>query len=113
MWRMSGCTALRHAVQWGKLFFDTQSANGRRLVETVLSVIETCRRRDRDTFYRGLRCQCPPEPTLGPGIGCRGGRVGLRGERWLHPRPSCPTAAVQGRLASRSDSPPHQWFRGA
>ena len=35
--------ALRPAVIWRKLSFGTQSAKGRRFVETLLSVIETCR----------------------------------------------------------------------
>ena len=35
--------ALRHAVIWRKLSFGTQSAAGSRFVETMLSVIETCR----------------------------------------------------------------------
>lgn len=39
--------ALRHAVIWRKLSFGTQSAGGSRFVETMLSVIETCRQQDR------------------------------------------------------------------
>jgi len=39
--------ALRHAVIWRKLSFGTQSAAGSRFVETMLSVIETCRQQDR------------------------------------------------------------------
>lgn len=42
--------ALRHAVIWRKLSFGTQSAAGSRFVETLLSVIETCRKQDRDVF---------------------------------------------------------------
>lgn len=42
--------ALRHAVIWRKLSFGTQSAAGSRFVETLLTVIETCRRQNRDTF---------------------------------------------------------------
>jgi transposase len=42
--------ALRHAVIWRKLSFGTQSASGSRFVERLLSVIETCRRQDRDVF---------------------------------------------------------------
>ena len=42
--------ALRPAVIWRKLSFGTQSASGSRFVETLLSVIETCRRQGRDAF---------------------------------------------------------------
>ena len=42
--------ALRHAVIWRKLSFGTQSAKGSRFVETMLSVIETCRQQDRNVF---------------------------------------------------------------
>lgn len=42
--------ALRHAVIWRKLSFGTQSASGSRFVERLLTVIETCRRQDRDAF---------------------------------------------------------------
>ena len=39
--------ALRHAVIWRKLSFGTQSAAGSRFVETMLTVIETCRQQGR------------------------------------------------------------------
>jgi transposase len=42
--------ALRHAVIWRKLSFGTQSASGSRFVERLLTVIETCRRQQRNTF---------------------------------------------------------------
>ncbi len=42
--------ALRHAVIWRKLSFGTQSDSGSRFVETLLSVIETCRQQHRDVF---------------------------------------------------------------
>lgn len=42
--------SLRHAVIWRKLSFGTQSANGSRFVETLLSVIETCRQQQRHVF---------------------------------------------------------------
>ena len=42
--------ALRHAVIWRKLSFGTQSANGSRFVERLLTVIETCRWQQRDVF---------------------------------------------------------------
>jgi transposase len=42
--------ALRHAVIWRKLTFGTKSAAGSRFVETMLTVIETCRQQNRDVF---------------------------------------------------------------
>lgn len=42
--------ALRHAVIWRKLSFGTQSASGSRFVETLLTVIETCRQQGRNLF---------------------------------------------------------------
>jgi transposase len=42
--------ALRHAVIWRKLSFGTQSASGSRFVETMLTVIETCRQQGHNTF---------------------------------------------------------------
>ena len=42
--------SLRHAVIWRKLSFGTQSAAGSRFVERLLTVIETCRRQNRDVF---------------------------------------------------------------
>jgi len=39
--------ALRHAVIWRKLSFGVQSAGGSRFVETMLTVIETCRQQGR------------------------------------------------------------------
>lgn len=42
--------ALRHAVIWRKLSFGTQSASGSRFVETMLTVIETCRQQSRNAF---------------------------------------------------------------
>lgn len=42
--------SLRHAVIWRKLSFGTQSAGGSRFVETLLTVVETCRKQSRPTF---------------------------------------------------------------
>ena len=42
--------SLRHAVIWRKLSFGTQSTAGSRFVETMLTVIETCRQQSRDVF---------------------------------------------------------------
>lgn len=43
--------ALRHAVIWRKLSFGTQSTLGSRFVETILTVIETCRQQGRPVFH--------------------------------------------------------------
>ena len=45
-----GERVLRHAVIWRKLSFGTQSAGGSRFVETMLTVIETCRQQRRNVF---------------------------------------------------------------
>ena len=42
--------ALRHPVIWRKLSFGTQSPRGSRFVETILTVIETCRQQSRPVF---------------------------------------------------------------
>jgi transposase len=42
--------ALRHAVIWRKLSFGTQSAAGSRFVETILTVVETCRQQSRQVL---------------------------------------------------------------
>lgn len=42
--------ALRPAVIWRKLSFGTQSAAGSRFVETILTVVETCRLQSRNSF---------------------------------------------------------------
>ena len=46
----AGERALRHAVIWRKLSFGTQSVAGSRFVETMLTVIETCRQQRRNAF---------------------------------------------------------------
>jgi transposase len=46
----NGERVLRHAVIWRKLSFGTQSAAGSRFVETMLTVIETCRQQRRNVF---------------------------------------------------------------
>lgn len=46
----AGERSLRHAVIWRKLSFGTQSVAGSRFVETMLTVIETCRQQCRNAF---------------------------------------------------------------
>jgi len=69
----AGERALRHAVIWRKLSFGTQSADGSRFVETMLTVIETCRQQHRNTFeYLTTAVQAhllgQPAPSLLPGV---------------------------------------------
>lgn len=68
----AGERALRHAVIWRKLSFGTQSASGSRFVETMLTVIETCRQQHRNAFeYLAAAVQAhlagQPAPSLLPG----------------------------------------------
>jgi transposase len=42
--------SLRHAVIWRKLSFGAQSVQGSRFVETLLTVIESCRQQGRNAF---------------------------------------------------------------
>ena len=46
----AGERSLRHAVIWRKLSFGTQSANGSRFVESMLTVVETCRQQGHNAF---------------------------------------------------------------
>ena len=67
----AGERALRHAVIWRKLSFGTQSASGSRFVETMLTVIETCRQQHRSAFdYLTAAVQAhlagQPAPSLLP-----------------------------------------------
>ena len=63
--------SLRHAVISRKLSFGTQSARGSRFVETLLSVIETCRQQRRNVFDHVTRSvqahfHREPAPSLLP-----------------------------------------------
>jgi transposase len=65
--------ALRRVVIWRKLSFGTQSARGSRFVETMLTVVETCRQQSRDVFaYVTAAVQAHgsdrPTPSLQPGV---------------------------------------------
>jgi transposase len=64
--------SLRHAVIWRKLSFGTQSVAGSRFVETLLTVVETCRQQNRNVFAFiadavQRRLQHQPPPSLLPG----------------------------------------------
>ncbi len=65
--------ALRHAVIWRKLSFGTQSPGGSRFVETMLTVIESCRQQGRNVFeYVTAAVQAhvahQPTPSLLSGV---------------------------------------------
>ncbi|MEZ5940852.1 MAG: IS66 family transposase [Planctomycetaceae bacterium] len=58
--------ALRPAVIWRKLSFGTQSEQGSRFVETLLSVIATCHQQQRDAFTyltTALKAHFQDQPT--------------------------------------------------
>jgi transposase len=69
----AGERSLRHAVIWRKLSFGTQSAAGSRFVETMLTVIETCRQQGRNVFsFLSAAVEShlahQPTPSLLPGV---------------------------------------------
>ena len=50
--------ALRHAVQWRKTSYGTESVTGSPFVENILTVVATCRQQDRNILeYLTLCCQ--------------------------------------------------------
>ena len=62
----AGERSLRHAVIWRKLSFGTQSAAGSRFVETMLTVIETCRQQRQsplDYLTAALQAKFDGQPT--------------------------------------------------
>jgi transposase len=62
----AGERSLRHAVIWRKLSFGTQSDAGSRFVETMLTVIETCRQQQRNAFAfvtAAVEAQLAHQPT--------------------------------------------------
>ncbi len=57
--------SLRHGVIWRKLSFGTQSQRGDRFVETMLTVIETCRQQNRSVLETVRQAiQAGPAPSL-------------------------------------------------
>ncbi len=69
----AGERSLRHAVIWRKLSFGTQSASGSRFVETMLTVIETCRQQRHNVFsFLTAAVEAhlahQPAPSLLPGV---------------------------------------------
>ena len=68
-----GERSLRHAVIWRKLSFGTQSESGSRFVETLLTVIETCRQQQRHpidflTAAIEVHAAAKPAPKLLAGV---------------------------------------------
>ena len=66
--------ALRQAVIWRKLSFGTQSADGSRFVERLLTVVENRRRQQRNVFSWLVeaveaRFAGKTAPSLLPGVG--------------------------------------------
>jgi transposase len=66
--------ALRHAVQWRKTSFGTESEGGSRFVENILTVVATCRQQARGVLeYLTACCQAAAEderpPSLAPAVG--------------------------------------------
>jgi transposase len=65
--------ALRHGVIWRKLSFGTQSAAGSRFVETMLTIVETCRQQNRpvlDYLAAAVTAHftCTACPSLRPSV---------------------------------------------
>ncbi len=60
---------LRHAVIWRKLSFGTQSAAGSLIVETLLTIIETCRQQQRDLLdILTTALEAPNHHSPGPSL---------------------------------------------
>ena len=67
--------ALRHAVQWRKTSYGTDSDAGSRFVENVLTVVATCRQQGRNVLEYLTHCAravlvgIQPEPLVPRGVG--------------------------------------------
>jgi transposase len=67
--------ALRHAVQWRKMSYGTESAVGSQYVENILTVVATCRQQGRNVLEYLTGCCCAtlegtaPASLLPPGAG--------------------------------------------
>jgi transposase len=61
--------ALRHAVQWRKTSYGTDSAGGSRFVEHILTVVTTCRQQKRNVLaYLTACCQARYAGTAPPSL---------------------------------------------
>ena len=68
-----GERSLRHAVIWRKLSFGTPSESGSRFVETLLTILETCRQQQRHpidflTAAIEVHAAAKPAPKLLAGV---------------------------------------------
>lgn len=60
---------LRHAVQWRKTSYGTESATGSPFVENLLTVVATCRQQERPVFaYLTQCCQALYAGTAPPSL---------------------------------------------
>ncbi len=61
--------ALRHAVQWRKTSYGTDSAGGSRFVEAILTVLASCRQQGRDVLeYVTACCEALRHNTAPPAL---------------------------------------------
>ena len=61
--------ALRHAVQWRKTSYGTESATGSHFVENILTVLTTCRQQERNVLnYLTQCCQALYADTEPPSL---------------------------------------------
>jgi hypothetical protein len=71
-------------VIWRKLSFGTQSATGSRFVETMLTVIETCRQQHRNAFAfvtAAVESHLAHQSAI-PGVGLIWDRGQPTGSKW-------------------------------
>ena len=60
---------LRHAVQWRKVSYGTQSAQGSRFVASILTVVVTCQQQGRNVLaYLTACCQAFYAGQVGPSL---------------------------------------------
>src|SRR5712692_813940 len=60
---------LRHAVQWRKVSYGTQSAQGSRFVASILTVVMTCQQQGRNVLaYLTACCQAFYAGQVGPSL---------------------------------------------
>jgi transposase len=61
--------ALRHAVQWRKTSYGTDSLGGSQVVESLLTVVTTCRQQGRKPLdYLTACCQAFHEDKMPPSL---------------------------------------------
>jgi transposase len=61
--------ALRHSVQWRKSSYGTDSAGGSRFVESILTVVTSCRQQKRNVLaYLTVCCHARYAGTAPPSL---------------------------------------------